>query len=105
MLNMSFDVPVWILSFHMLLMSLVLLAPQSQRLANVLVLERPSEPASQRCCSPRLGSTGLRPWYNQPSGSRSVASRRQRRRPPGVGVVGAGRSEQLHAAQQGFSLG
>jgi hypothetical protein len=47
MLNMSFDVPVKILSFHMLLMSLVLLAPQIRRLANVLVLERPSEPASQ----------------------------------------------------------
>jgi hypothetical protein len=47
MLNMSFDVPVKILSFHMLLMSLVLLAPQIRRLANVLVLERSSEPASQ----------------------------------------------------------
>ncbi len=46
-LNMSFDVPVKILSFHLLLMSLVLLAPQIRRLANVLVLERPSEPASQ----------------------------------------------------------
>jgi hypothetical protein len=47
MLNMSFDVPVKILSFHLLLMSLVLLAPQLRRLANVLVLERPSEPVSQ----------------------------------------------------------
>jgi hypothetical protein len=47
MLNMSFDVPVKILSFHLLLMSLVLLAPQIRRLANVLVLERPSDPASQ----------------------------------------------------------
>ena len=50
MLNLSFDVPVKIVSFHLLLMSLVLLAPQIRRLANVLVLERPSEPASQ----PRL---------------------------------------------------
>jgi hypothetical protein len=47
MLNISFDVPVKILSFHLLLISLVLLAPQIRRLANVLVLERPSEPASQ----------------------------------------------------------
>ena len=39
-----------LLLFHLLLMSLVLLAPQIRRLANVLVLERPSEPASQ----PRL---------------------------------------------------
>jgi hypothetical protein len=46
-LNMSFDVPVKILSFHLLLMSLVLLAPQFRRLANVLVLERSTEPASQ----------------------------------------------------------
>ncbi|NEW39288.1 DoxX family protein [Nocardia cyriacigeorgica] len=49
-LNMTFDVPVKILSFHLLLLSLLLLAPQAQRLANVLVLERPSEPATQ----PRL---------------------------------------------------
>jgi uncharacterized membrane protein YphA (DoxX/SURF4 family) len=53
MLNMSFDVPVKILSLHLLLISLVLLAPQIRRLANVLVLERPSDPASQ----PRLFAT------------------------------------------------
>jgi hypothetical protein len=47
MLNMSFDVPVKILSFHLLLMSLVLLAPQLRRLANVLVLQRPSRPTTQ----------------------------------------------------------
>ncbi|MFE3443882.1 DoxX family protein [Nocardia sp. NPDC059180] len=49
-LNMTYGVPVKILSFHLLLLSLLLLAPQAQRLANVLVLERPSEPATQ----PRL---------------------------------------------------
>ncbi|WP_280235340.1 DoxX family protein [Nocardia cyriacigeorgica] len=49
-LNMTFDVPVKILSFHLLLLSLLLLVPQAQRLANILVLERPSEPATQ----PRL---------------------------------------------------
>jgi hypothetical protein len=58
MLNMSFDVPVKILSFHLLLMSLVLLAPQIRRLANVLVLERPSEPPASRGCSPRREPTG-----------------------------------------------
>jgi hypothetical protein len=47
LMNMTFDVPVKILSFHLLLMSLVLLAPQLRRLANVLVLQRPSEPATQ----------------------------------------------------------
>ncbi len=46
-LNMSFDVPVKILSGHLLLISLVLLAPQARRLANVLVLQRWSEPARQ----------------------------------------------------------
>ncbi|WP_312884760.1 DoxX family protein [Nocardia barduliensis] len=46
-LNMTYDVPVKILSFHLLLLSLVVLAPQARRLANVLVLERPSEPATQ----------------------------------------------------------
>ncbi|WP_227980898.1 DoxX family protein [Nocardia spumae] len=40
-LNMTFDVPVKILSGHLLLISLVLLAPQARRLADVLVLDRP----------------------------------------------------------------
>ncbi|MEV4130361.1 DoxX family protein [Nocardia sp. NPDC049707] len=46
-LNMTFDVPVKILSFHLLLLSMVLLAPQARRLANMLVLNRSSEPATQ----------------------------------------------------------
>ncbi|MEV6321687.1 DoxX family protein [Nocardia sp. NPDC051787] len=46
-LNMTYDVPVKILSFHLLLLCLVVLAPQARRLANVLVLQRPSEPATQ----------------------------------------------------------
>ncbi|WP_330229475.1 DoxX family protein [Nocardia sp. NBC_00508] len=46
-LNMTYDVPVKILSFHLLLLCLAVLAPQARRLANVLVLERPSEPATQ----------------------------------------------------------
>lgn len=44
LLNMAFDVPVKILSFHLLLISLVLLAPHLRRLADALVLERRSEP-------------------------------------------------------------
>lgn len=47
LLNMTFDVPVKILSGHLLLMSLVLLAPQVRRLANILVLQRPSDPMRQ----------------------------------------------------------
>lgn len=46
-LNMTFDVPVKILAGHLMLLSLVLLAPQARRLANVLVSQRPSEPATQ----------------------------------------------------------
>lgn len=40
-LNMTFDVPVKILSGHLMLMSMVLLAPQARRLLDVLVLDRP----------------------------------------------------------------
>jgi hypothetical protein len=47
LLNMTFDVPVKILSGHLLLMSLVLLTPQLRRLTNLFVLQRPSEPVSQ----------------------------------------------------------
>lgn len=41
LLNMTFDVPVKILSGHLMLMSMVLLAPQARRLLDVLVLDRP----------------------------------------------------------------
>jgi len=47
LLNMSFDVPVKILSFHLLLLSLVLLAPQLGRLADVLIRQRTAQPATQ----------------------------------------------------------
>jgi hypothetical protein len=45
--NMTFDVSVKILSFHLLVLALVLLAPQARRLANVFVLERVSSPVTQ----------------------------------------------------------
>lgn len=45
-LNMSFDIPFKILSFHLALMSVVLLTPQLRRLANVFVLHRPPEPVT-----------------------------------------------------------
>ncbi len=47
LLNMTFDVPVKILSFHLLVASAVVLLPQAGRLANVLVLARPAQPATQ----------------------------------------------------------
>ena len=47
LLNMTFDVPVKILSGHLLLMSLVLLAPQLRRLTDLFVLQRPAEAVTQ----------------------------------------------------------
>ncbi len=44
LMNMAFDVPVKILSSHLLLIGLVLLAPHLRRLADVVVLESRSEP-------------------------------------------------------------
>ncbi|MBF6351275.1 MULTISPECIES: DoxX family protein [Nocardia] len=46
-LNMTFDVPVKILSFHLLVFSLVLLAPQARRFADFFLLARRAEPAVQ----------------------------------------------------------
>jgi len=45
-LNMSYDVPVKLFAFHLILLSLFLLAPDARRLANVLVLNRPAEPST-----------------------------------------------------------
>jgi hypothetical protein len=46
-LNMTYDVPVKLFSFHLILMSLYLLAPEARRLANVLVFNRTAEPSAQ----------------------------------------------------------
>jgi uncharacterized membrane protein YphA (DoxX/SURF4 family) len=46
MLNMCYDVPVKQYSLHLLLMAVFLLVPDLGRLANVLLLNRPAEPAS-----------------------------------------------------------
>ena len=46
-LNMTYDVPVKLFSFHLILMSLVLLAPEASRLVNVLVLDRTAGPSTQ----------------------------------------------------------
>ena len=47
MLNMTYDVPVKLFSFHLVAMSLVLAAPDARRLLNVLVLNRAAPPSSQ----------------------------------------------------------
>jgi hypothetical protein len=52
-LNMTYDVPVKLFSFHLILMSLFLLAPDARRLMNVFVLNR----AAGRSTVPPLGRT------------------------------------------------
>ncbi|OAT67456.1 DoxX family protein [Mycobacteroides immunogenum] len=47
LMNMTFDVPVKLLSFHLLLLSLVLLAPYLGSLLNVFVRQRAIEPLTQ----------------------------------------------------------
>ena len=57
-LNLTYDVPVKLFAFHLVVLSLVLLAPEFRRILNVLVLNRTALPSSQ----PRLASgriTGL----------------------------------------------
>jgi hypothetical protein len=47
-LNMTYDVPVKLFSFHLVLMSAFLLAPEAGRLARVLVLNRSTGPSTLR---------------------------------------------------------
>lgn len=47
-LNMSYDVPVKLFSFHLLLMSGLLLAPDLRRLADFFILNRKTEPTIAR---------------------------------------------------------
>jgi hypothetical protein len=44
-LNMSYDVPVKLLSFHLLVMSVLLAAPDLRRLADLFIFNRRAEPA------------------------------------------------------------
>jgi hypothetical protein len=45
-LNMTYDVPVKLFSFHLIVLSLFLLAPDAPRLLNVLLLNRTAEPST-----------------------------------------------------------
>jgi uncharacterized membrane protein YphA (DoxX/SURF4 family) len=47
MLNMTYDVPVKLLSFQLILMSLLLLAPELHRLLKFFVMNQPVEPSNQ----------------------------------------------------------
>jgi hypothetical protein len=44
-LNMTYDVPVKLFSFHLIVLSLLLLAPDARRLLNVLLLNRTAQPS------------------------------------------------------------
>jgi uncharacterized membrane protein YphA (DoxX/SURF4 family) len=52
-LNMTYDVPVKLFSFHLILIALFLLAPEFRRLSHFFFLNRSTEPSSE----PRLFST------------------------------------------------
>ena len=58
MLNFSFDVPVKLLSCHLLAMAVFLALPDLRRLANLFLLNRPTEPVTLR---PRF----TRRWMNR----------------------------------------
>jgi hypothetical protein len=45
-LNMSYDIPVKLFSFHLILLSLFILAPESRRLVNVVLLNRAAGPST-----------------------------------------------------------
>ncbi len=47
MLNMTYDVPVKLFSFHLILMSLFLLAPDIKRLLDLFFFNRPVQPSTQ----------------------------------------------------------
>lgn len=59
MLNLSYGVPVKVISFHMLLLSIFLVVPQMQRLADVLVFNRAVDPVPEVHLSrrPRVNRT------------------------------------------------
>ena len=65
-LNMTYDVPVKLLSFHLVLMSLVLLAPYAANLRDLLLLHRPLSPAEE----PPIGRTPgrRRAWFFRAGG-------------------------------------
>jgi hypothetical protein len=46
-LNMTYDVPVKLFSFHLILLSLVLLAPDMRRLLNVMVFNKTAYPSTE----------------------------------------------------------
>jgi hypothetical protein len=54
-LNMTYDIPVKLFSFHLILMGLFLLAPEMPRLLKLLVLNRPVGPSALPPLARRVG--------------------------------------------------
>ncbi len=81
MLNLCYDVPVKLLSSHLLLLALWLLLPDARRLADLLVLHRPTQPS-------------LIVW--RPASRRGVWARRVVK----YGVIGYVFYSQLHSGIQ-----
>jgi hypothetical protein len=61
MLNMTYDVPVKLFSFHLILLSVFLLAPDLPRLVNLFFLNRPAGPSTEQRLfrSPRASRIAL----------------------------------------------
>ena len=93
-LNMTYDVPVKLFSFHLILMSLVLIAPDAPRIVNLLMFNRTAEPSPQPALFRRrylvlvalalqLGYGGSFFWTPTPArtsrGTSAAAARRGRR--------------------------
>ncbi len=80
-LNMTYDVPVKLFSFHLVLMSSVLIAPHAPRLVRALTMRGPayaSWPRRPRCVSVST-SQPRPPTSRRHSGPRADQARRSRR--------------------------
>jgi uncharacterized membrane protein YphA (DoxX/SURF4 family) len=60
MLNFSYDVPVKLLSLHLLVMAVILMAPDARGLADLLVLHRPAAPRPFAWVPKRAGARWAR---------------------------------------------
>lgn len=71
-LNMTYDVPVKLFSFNLILLALFLLAPEAQRLANFFFLNRAASPASLGLFFAACASTVSLSRFKLPSGCGSL---------------------------------
>ncbi len=60
-LNMAYDTPVKLYSFHLLIMAVIIALPDTRRLANVFLFNRKADPPRLRPCS-SASSFGTEYW-------------------------------------------